>query len=124
MRFLPTVQTLPRVCRPSVFRPSVFRPIVFRPIVLQSPPSQRLPSQRPYTNARILEVERRLFTPLVFSTSGGMGEEAKPLFMMVAAKMADKTGQHYSDTITMYYGESLSTPREQARWQGNIVGQP
>ena len=29
-------------------------------------------------NARILEVERGVFTPLVFSTSGGMGEEAKP----------------------------------------------
>ena len=27
-------------------------------------------------NARKLEVEREVFTPLVFSTSGGMGEEA------------------------------------------------
>ena len=35
MRFRPTVQTLPRVCRPSVFRPSVFRPSVFRPTVFR-----------------------------------------------------------------------------------------
>ena len=51
-------------------------------------------------NARILEVERGVFTPLVFSTSGGMGEEAKTLFKRVAAKMANKTGQKYSETIT------------------------
>ena len=48
-------------------------------------------------NARILEVERGVFTPLVFSTSGGM---AKTLFKRVAAKMTDKTGQKYSETIT------------------------
>ena len=35
-------------------------------------------------NAWILEVERGVLTPLVFSTSGGMGEEAKTLFKMVA----------------------------------------
>ena len=38
--------------------------------------------------------------PLVFSTSGGMGEDAKALFKRVAAKMANKTGQKYSETIT------------------------
>ena len=31
-------------------------------------------------NARILEVERRVFTSLFFSTSGGMGEDAETLF--------------------------------------------
>ena len=45
-------------------------------------------------------MERGVFTPLVFSTSGGMGEEAKILFKGVAAKMANKTGQKYSKTIT------------------------
>ena len=38
--------------------------------------------------------------PLVFSKSGGMEEEAKILFKRVAAKMANKTGQKYSKTIT------------------------
>ena len=51
-------------------------------------------------NARILEVERGVFTPLFFSTSGGMGEDAKTLFKRVAAKMANTTGQEYSQTIT------------------------
>ena len=50
-------------------------------------------------NARILEVERGVFTALVFSTSGGMEEEAKTLFKRVAAKMVNKTGQKYSETI-------------------------
>ena len=51
-------------------------------------------------NVRILEVERGVFTPLVLSTSGGMGEEDKTLLKRVAAKMANKTGQKYSETIT------------------------
>ena len=38
-------------------------------------------------------MERRVFTPLVFSTSGKMAEEAKTLFKKVVAKMANKTGQ-------------------------------
>ena len=52
-------------------------------------------------NSRILEVERGVFTPLFFSTSGGMGEETKILFKRVAAKMANKTGQKYSETSTL-----------------------
>ena len=43
-------------------------------------------------------MERGVFTPLVFSTSGGMGEEAKTLFKRVEAKMANKTSQQYSET--------------------------
>ena len=50
--------------------------------------------------ARILEMEIGVFTPLVFITSGGMRKEAKTLFKRVAAKMANKTGQKYSETIT------------------------
>ena len=45
-------------------------------------------------------MERGVFTPLVFSTSGGMGEEAKTLFKRVVAKMDNKTSQQYSETIT------------------------
>ena len=51
-------------------------------------------------NAQILEVKRGVLTPLVFSTSGGMGDEAKTLFKRVATKIANKTGQKYSETIT------------------------
>ena len=46
-------------------------------------------------NARILEVERGVFTSLVFSTSGGMVEKAKTLFKRMSAEMANKTGQKY-----------------------------
>ena len=45
-------------------------------------------------------MERGVFTPLFFSTSGGMGEDAQTLFKKVATKMANKTGQKYSETIT------------------------
>ncbi len=51
-------------------------------------------------NARVIEVEKGVFTPVVFSTSGGMGNEAKNLFKRIAEKMAAKTGQRYSETIT------------------------
>ena len=44
-------------------------------------------------NSRILEVEIGVFMPLVFSTSGGMGEEAKTLFKRIAAIFANKTVQ-------------------------------
>ena len=48
----------------------------------------------------------RVLSPLVFSTYGGMGEEAKTLFKKVAAKMANKTGQKYSETITLRPSEN------------------
>ena len=52
---------------------------------------------RMYSHHEELEVERGVFTPLVFSTSGGMREEPKTLFKRVAAKMANKTGRMYSE---------------------------
>ena len=51
-------------------------------------------------NARVIQVEKGVFTPIVFSTSGGMGEEAKTFCKKIAEKMAQKTGQRYSETIT------------------------
>ena len=66
-------------------------------------------------NARILEVERGVLTPLVFSTSGGVGEEAKTLFKRVAAKMANKTGQTYSETINPHQEETAFRPSKKQR---------
>ena len=51
-------------------------------------------------NARVLEVERGTFTPVVFSTTGGMGLEAQVLFKRIAEKMSRKSGTRYSDTIS------------------------
>ena len=51
-------------------------------------------------NARVLEVEKATFTPLVFSTTGGMGVEAQRLIKKLAQKMESPTGQRYSDSVT------------------------
>ena len=51
-------------------------------------------------NHRILEIEHGTFTPLVFSTSGGMSIECEKFFKRLADLLAIKTGQRYSDTIT------------------------
>ena len=50
-------------------------------------------------NARVLQVEKASFTPLVFSTTGGMGGEADKFFKHLAEKMSRKTGHRYCDTI-------------------------
>ena len=51
-------------------------------------------------NARVLEVEKGTFTPLVFSTSGGMGAEAQRLVKRLAQRMEVATGQRYSDAVS------------------------
>ena len=49
---------------------------------------------------RINEVELASFTPLIFSTTGGMGKSAKVFYGHLADKIATKTKQAYSSTIT------------------------
>ena len=51
-------------------------------------------------NSRVLQVEKGTFTPIVFSTSGGMGLEAQRFFKRLAEKISRKTGQKYSEVIT------------------------
>ena len=50
-------------------------------------------------NARVLQVDKASFTPLVFSTTGGMGGEADRFFKHLAQKISNKGGQRYSDVI-------------------------
>ena len=50
-------------------------------------------------NTRVLEVEKGSFTPLVFSTSGGMGGEAERLVKKLASKMEYHTGQRYLNAV-------------------------
>ena len=52
-------------------------------------------------NARVLQVEKATFTPLVFSTTGGMGQEATKFYKQLAGKIANKTGQNYADVISV-----------------------
>ena len=40
------------------------------------------------------------FTPLIFGTNGGMGGEAQMFVKTLAEKLANKTGQGYSETMT------------------------
>ena len=51
-------------------------------------------------NARVIEIEKGTFTPLVFSTTGGMGKEAQKLVKTLAQKMEGVNGQRYSDSVS------------------------
>ena len=48
---------------------------------------------------RILEIEHGTFTPLVFSTSGGMGRLAKTFFARLASLLANKRQAKYATTM-------------------------
>ena len=48
---------------------------------------------------RVLNSEKATFTPLVFTTSGGMGPECTLLFKKLGQKIADKKKEGYSDVI-------------------------
>ena len=49
---------------------------------------------------RILEVENGSFTPLVFGTNGGLGEECASFLSTLSAKIALKDDESYAHTIT------------------------
>ena len=50
-------------------------------------------------NARVLQIEKGTFSPLIFSCSGGMGVEAGKFVKALAAKVAEKRGERYSQTV-------------------------
>ena len=49
---------------------------------------------------RVLDIEHASFTPLVFSTNGGMGEEGQRFVAALSDKLACKQNESYSDVIT------------------------
>ena len=51
-------------------------------------------------NTRILEIEQGTFTPLVFSTSGGMARECKTFYSRLSKLLAEKQGVDISKTAT------------------------
>ena len=59
-------------------------------------------------SARALQVEKASFTPLVFSTIGGMGVEAEAFLKMLAKKRAQKAGEEYANVITLFTEDSIS----------------
>ena len=50
-------------------------------------------------NDRIMNVDRGTFTPLVFTTTGGMGPECTKFFKRVAELIANKRGEDYPDVV-------------------------
>ena len=48
-------------------------------------------------NDRVLQVEKGSFSPLIFSTTGGMGPEATRYHKRVAELIYSKRGEKYSD---------------------------
>ena len=50
-------------------------------------------------NDRILQVEKGSFTPLIFSTTGGMGPESTKYHRRIAQLISAKGGENYSDVI-------------------------
>ena len=54
--------------------------------------------QRSYLH-RVLQIEKASFTPLVYSTNGGMAKESRRFHKKVAHMIAEKTRESYSDVI-------------------------
>jgi len=50
--------------------------------------------------SRVLEVEKAIFTPLVFSTTGGMAAECKRYHSRLAELLATKKGESYATTMS------------------------
>ena len=57
-----------------------------------------LEKKRSY-DQRIREIEHRSFSPLVFSTPGGMGPTATTVYKKIASMMAQKQDKPYSKTL-------------------------
>ena len=51
-------------------------------------------------SAPTLDIEHGSFTPLVFTSTGGMGPECLRFHSRLAELIADKKGEHYSRTIS------------------------
>ena len=51
-------------------------------------------------NARVLQVEKGSFTPLIFSCTGGAGQEATMFIKELAEKISIKRNEVYSQTVS------------------------
>ena len=57
--------------------------------------------------SRVLEVEQTTFTPLVFSTTGGMAVECKRYHSRFAELVAMKKGEKYATTMSRIREKSI-----------------
>ena len=51
-------------------------------------------------NARVMQIEKGTFTPLVFCTTGGMAPEAQKVVKRLAEKISRTKNQRYCDAIS------------------------
>ena len=50
-------------------------------------------------NERVIHIEKGSFTPIVMSTSGGMGKEATIFFKRLALLISEKRHEHYAHVL-------------------------
>ena len=63
---------------------------------------------------RVLDVEHGSFTPLVFTTTGGMGKECIRYHSRLAEPIAAKKGEQYSQTISWIRARTSFAPLRSA----------
>lgn len=61
--------------------------------------SHEMAKKREYLQ-RVLDVENGAFTPLIFGTNGGLGEECAKFLSTLSAKISKKEDESYAHTIT------------------------
>ena len=85
----------------SFFDVRVFNPLThtYRSLPMATCYRRNDQEKRRAYDQRVREVEHGCFSPLVFSVSGGMGPTAKVVYKKLAAMIASKYGQSYSQTI-------------------------
>ena len=83
-------------CDIRVFNP--FAPTNRKSSISSTYRAQESEKKRQY-NQRITEIEHGSFSPLVFSSSGGMGREATIFYKSLASRLSENWDQHYSVTL-------------------------
>ena len=92
----------------TFFDVRIFNPLVhtYRSLPLPACYRRNEQEKRRAYDRRVREVEHGCFSPLVFSTFGGMGPTAKTVYKKLAAMIATKHSQSYSQTSTGYVAGS------------------
>ena len=85
----------------AFFDVRVFNPLAhtYRSLPLSTCYRRNEQEKRRAYDQRVREVDHGCFSPLVFSASGGMGPTAKVVYKKLAAMIATKHNQPYSQTI-------------------------
>ena len=58
-------------------------------------------------NQRIMQVEHSTFTPLIYSVNGGIGPECEQFHKHLTEKIAEKSGEQYTNIGTRFLNLSI-----------------